>query len=29
VWSATDRIDLGAIVPDFELTVEELFASLR
>lgn len=29
VWRAPDRIDLAPIVPDFALTVEELFAALR
>jgi hypothetical protein len=27
-WRASDRIDLGEILPDFELIVEQLFASL-
>ena len=29
VWRGRDRIDLGEAVPDFELSVEQLFASLR
>jgi Uma2 family endonuclease len=28
-WRASDRIDLREVLPDFELTVEQLFASLR
>jgi Uma2 family endonuclease len=28
-WHGTERIDLSEVLPDFELTVEELFASLR
>ena len=28
-WHALDRIDLSEVLPDFELTVEQLFASLR
>jgi len=28
-WRASDRIDLSEVLPDFELTVEQLFASLR
>jgi len=28
-WRASDRIDLGEVLPDFALTVDELFASLR
>ena len=28
-WHSSDRIDLHGILPDFELTVEQLFASLR
>ena len=29
VWRASDRIDLRAVLPAFELTVEQLFAALR
>jgi Uma2 family endonuclease len=29
VWHGTDRIDLSEVLPDFVLTVEELFTSLR
>ena len=28
-WRGTDRIDVREVLPDFELTVRELFASLR
>lgn len=28
-WRGADRIDVGDVLPHFELTVEELFASLR
>jgi Uma2 family endonuclease len=28
-WHAQDKIDLGEVLPDFELTVEELFTALR
>jgi Uma2 family endonuclease len=28
-WHGADRIDLSEILPDFDLTVEQLFASLR
>lgn len=28
-WRGTDRIDVSEVLPDFELTVQELFASLR
>jgi hypothetical protein len=28
-WHAQDTIDLGEILPDFPLTVEELFSALR
>lgn len=28
-WRASDRIDLGDVLPDFGLTVEDLFGSLR
>lgn len=28
-WRSQDRIDLGNVIPDLELTVEELFASLQ
>ncbi len=28
-WHGSDRIDLGDILPDLDLTVEQLFASLR
>lgn len=28
-WHGSDRIDLSEILPEFELTVEQLFASLR
>jgi Uma2 family endonuclease len=27
-WRASDRIDLSEVLPDFEITVERLFASL-
>jgi Uma2 family endonuclease len=29
VWRGADRIDLTGVLPEFELTVEELFSSLR
>lgn len=29
VWRTRDRIDLGEVIPDFGLTVADLFASLR
>jgi Uma2 family endonuclease len=29
VWRGTDRIDLSEVLPTFELTVEELFATLQ
>jgi len=29
IWHAADRIDLSEILPDFELTVEQLFMTLR
>jgi len=29
VWRGRDRIDLGEMAPDFELTVDALFASLH
>jgi Uma2 family endonuclease len=28
-WRGRDRIDLGEVLPDFQLTVAELFASLK
>jgi Uma2 family endonuclease len=28
-WHAQDKIDLSEVLPDFELTVEELFTALR
>jgi Uma2 family endonuclease len=28
-WSGSDRIDLGAILPDFRLSVQELFGTLQ
>jgi Uma2 family endonuclease len=28
-WHGSDRVDLHEVLPDFELTVEQLFASLR
>jgi Uma2 family endonuclease len=28
-WHARDKIDLGEVLPDFELSVEELFAALH
>ena len=28
-WRGGDRIDVSEVLPDFELTVEQLFASLR
>ena len=28
-WRGTDRIDVSDVLPKFELTVEELFSSLR
>jgi len=27
-WNGADRIDLGTVMADFELTVNELFAAL-
>jgi Uma2 family endonuclease len=28
-WRGTDQIGVGEVVPDFELTVDRLFSSLR
>jgi Uma2 family endonuclease len=28
-WSGSDRIDVREVLPDFELSVDQLFASLR
>jgi Uma2 family endonuclease len=28
-WGGSDRIDAGEVIPDFELSVDQLFASLR